>query len=139
MVCLSADSSSITELENRKVSMTKTEELDALHKFASNLGTGSYIGEWLLHIFPLIKRDLESDYVPMEVIRDTIAKAEAEASWIRTAAENDAARLLQRAKAELAQAETVKARAVAEFDRAEKLRSDILSALAAAESRISNC
>ena len=119
--------------------MTKEQELDALHKFASNLGTGSYIGEWLLHIFPLIKRDLESDYVPMEVIRDTIAKAEAEASWIRTAAENDAARIVQRANAELRQAEAVKARAVEEFDRAEKFRSDLLSALAAAESRFSNC
>lgn len=118
--------------------MTKKQELDALHEFASSMGTGSYVGEWLLHIFPLIKRDLESDHVPMETIRDTVCKAEEQAAWIRTAAENEAARIVQRAKAELAQAETVKARAVAEYDRAEKLRSCILSALAAAESRISN-
>jgi hypothetical protein len=139
VVCLSAGSSSITELENQgKVSMTKKQELDALYKFASEMGTGSYIGEWLLHIFPVIQKDLSSDYVPMETIRDSIAKAEAEAGWIRTAAENDAARIVQRAKAELLQAETVKARAVAELDKAERLRSAVLSAIAAAESRISN-
>ena len=119
--------------------MTKEQELDALYKFASELGTGSYIGEWLLHIFPFVKRDLESDFVPMETIRDTVRKNAEECLWIKTAAENDAERIRQQAKAELQQAETVKARAVAEYDRAEKLRSDILSALAAAESRISNC
>lgn len=118
--------------------MTKQQELDALYKFASELGTGSYVGEWLLHIFPTVRRDLESDYVPMETIRDTISNAEAEAASIRRRAENEAAGMLQRAKAELQQAETVKARALAEFDKAERLRSSILSALAASESRISN-
>jgi len=118
--------------------MTKQQELDALYTFASELGTGSYVGEWLLHIFPQVEREIRSDYVPMQTVRDTISKAEEKAKWIVVAAETEAERILRRAKAELAAADAARMDAQAEFDKAERLRSSILSAIAAAESRISN-
>jgi vacuolar-type H+-ATPase subunit H len=116
--------------------MTKTEELDALHKFASEMGTGSYVGEWLLKIFPQVERDLKSDHVPTETIRDTISKAEDQAKWIITAAENEAERILRRAKVELAAADAARMDAQKEREYAQRDRDSILTALAAAEREI---
>jgi cell division septum initiation protein DivIVA len=116
--------------------MTKKQELDALHEFASSMGTGSYVGEWLLHIFPLVRMDLESDHIPMQTIRDTITKAEEQAKWIVAAAETEAERILRRAKVELAAADAARMDAQKEREYAQRDRDMVLSAIAAAEREI---
>jgi cell division septum initiation protein DivIVA len=116
--------------------MTKAEELDALYKFASELGTGSYIGEWLLQICPQVERDLKSDHIPMQTIRDSISAAEEQAKWIISAAEAEAERILRRAKVELAAADAARMDAQAEREHAQRERDTVLSAIAAAEREI---
>jgi len=84
--------------------MTKDQELEILAKAASDLGSASYLGDWLASITWELERDLRSDFIPVLTLAearkradDLLVEAQARAEQIRQAAQRQADKLQQEA------------------------------------------
>lgn len=86
------------------MSPTKTEEIEAIAALSRQLGPNSYIGPWLANALPYLRAQLNSDLMPEdpELIwrRAEQFKAQAikDAQSIRAVAEEEARKILQRAR-----------------------------------------
>jgi len=82
--------------------MTKDQELAILAKAASDLGSASYLGDWLASITWELERDLRSDFIPVLTLSEArrradevIAEAHYKAEKVLAGAQREADKLLQ--------------------------------------------
>ena len=76
--------------------LTKTQEIAILTEAATKLGPNSYLGIWLTTFIPMIERDIRSD----GAIDYDLVKMQAECLQLRTEAEDEGKRIIERATAE---------------------------------------
>lgn len=82
--------------------MTKDQELAILSKAASDLGSASYLGDWIASITDELERDLRSDFIPVLTLSEArrradnvLAEAHAKAEQIRQEAQREADKVKQ--------------------------------------------